>query len=207
MVSDFRDAYRKQIPVTLQERAKREGGYTIYLSGGGFRGWGYLLLYVDQQDENHYPKSQINGYAVVEIDSRARIWKRLLAKHILSFVFLTGDERTGPSSRVSSESTDGSYPSRYQRSSLLPGRRTRRDTFPRIVANVRAQDPLEVATLRFAAESVTDLQALLYNSIPRSSRNDSIMFPAAISNHDITAFANTLYVHGVGDRRVLIISS
>lgn len=41
MKSNFRDAYYKlDIPQQLVETAKSDGGFRLYLSGGGFRGWG-----------------------------------------------------------------------------------------------------------------------------------------------------------------------
>lgn len=197
MVSNFRDAYRKlQIPATLQERAKREGGYTIYLSGGGFRGWGYLLLYLDQQDENHHPISQINGYAVGKdrLESTEALEEVARKAH---FIFRVSDRRREqvPAVAFLVKALTEAIPHGIKEARFCQGGVREGILFRELLLNVRAQDPLEVATLRFAAESVTDLQALLHNSIPRSSQNDSIIFPAAISNHVITAFANTLYVH------------
>jgi len=62
MISNFKDAYHNlQIPEEMVEKAKKEGGYRIYLSGGGFRGWGYLLLYLNQTDGSYYPISIINA--------------------------------------------------------------------------------------------------------------------------------------------------
>lgn len=49
-----------QIPRDLQQDAEAEGGFTMYLSGGGFRGFGYLLL--DQHDIKPYPLPIINGF-------------------------------------------------------------------------------------------------------------------------------------------------
>ena len=48
------------IPKELQDEAKAEGGYTLYVSGGGFRGFGYLLL--DQHSIEPYPVPIINGF-------------------------------------------------------------------------------------------------------------------------------------------------
>jgi retrograde regulation protein 2 len=63
MTANFRDAYDKlEIPDQLVEAAKREGGFQLYLSGGGFGGWGYLLLYQSQTGNHQYPISIINGF-------------------------------------------------------------------------------------------------------------------------------------------------
>jgi retrograde regulation protein 2 len=40
MKNNFLDAYNKlELPKELINRAKNEGGFPLYLSGGGFRGW------------------------------------------------------------------------------------------------------------------------------------------------------------------------
>ncbi|CRK11946.1 hypothetical protein BN1708_002376, partial [Verticillium longisporum] len=65
MVANFREAFSGlEVPDDLIERARRDGGFRIYLSGGGFRGWGYLLLHLNQSHGHHYPISIINGYTV-----------------------------------------------------------------------------------------------------------------------------------------------
>ncbi|KAK5653383.1 hypothetical protein OQA88_8868 [Cercophora sp. LCS_1] len=66
MVTNFRDAYAKLgVPETLVLSAKAEGGFPLYLSRGGFRGWGYLLLlHISQMSDSQYPISIINGYTV-----------------------------------------------------------------------------------------------------------------------------------------------
>jgi len=49
------------IPEELQKMADREGGFSLYLSGGGFRGFGYLLL--AEHEIQPYPISIINGFS------------------------------------------------------------------------------------------------------------------------------------------------
>jgi retrograde regulation protein 2 len=64
MENQFIDVYHKlQVPSEMVEKAKRENGFHLYLSGGGFRGWGYLLLYMNQVQGHHYPISIINGFS------------------------------------------------------------------------------------------------------------------------------------------------
>ncbi|RVD82480.1 uncharacterized protein DFL_006906 [Arthrobotrys flagrans] len=45
----------------LSTKAENEGGYTLYLSGGGFRGFGYLLL--AEHEVQPYPVPIINGFS------------------------------------------------------------------------------------------------------------------------------------------------
>jgi retrograde regulation protein 2 len=65
MTANFKDAYKTlSVPESLVSEAKENGGFPLYLSGGGFRGWGYLLLYLSQTGETPHPISIINGYTV-----------------------------------------------------------------------------------------------------------------------------------------------
>src|ERR1700743_236716 len=59
MKAQFRQAYEDlDLPDSLRHHAKH-GGLTLYLSGGGFRGWGYLLM--AQHRVSPYPIPIING--------------------------------------------------------------------------------------------------------------------------------------------------
>ncbi|KAK4497899.1 hypothetical protein PRZ48_010554 [Zasmidium cellare] len=51
-----------KVPKDLEDAAKKAGGFTLYLSGGGFRGWGYVLM--SQHRVNPYPIPVINGFKV-----------------------------------------------------------------------------------------------------------------------------------------------
>ncbi|KAL2807977.1 Ppx/GppA phosphatase family-domain-containing protein [Aspergillus granulosus] len=197
MVSNFRDAYHKlQIPGNLQERAKHEGGFTIYLSGGGFRGWGYLLLYVDQLHEHHYPISLINGYAVGKdrFGSTEALEEVARTAHL---IFRVSDRRREqvPAVAFLVHALTKAIPYGIKEARFCQGGVREGILFRELLPSVRAQDPLEIATQRFATASVNDLQTLLHSSIPKSSRNSSMSFPTVISDHVINAFANTLYVH------------
>ena len=48
------------IPTELQQEAEEQGGFTLYLSGGGFRGWGYVLM--SRHQVQPYPIPVINGF-------------------------------------------------------------------------------------------------------------------------------------------------
>lgn len=62
MVSEFKDALvQLKMPESLRKKAD-DRGITLYLSGGGFRGWGYLLM--SSHRIRPYPIPIINGFAV-----------------------------------------------------------------------------------------------------------------------------------------------
>ncbi|RUP49482.1 Ppx/GppA phosphatase family-domain-containing protein [Jimgerdemannia flammicorona] len=60
-----------QIPARLQAQASIDGGYTLYLSGGGFRALGYMSMADTSLPQNHYqtyPIPIINGYSIPGAD-------------------------------------------------------------------------------------------------------------------------------------------
>ena len=63
MEKEFKLAYQNlQVPKLLEDNARDKGGFTLYLSGGGFRGWGNLLM--SQHQISPYPIPIINGFGV-----------------------------------------------------------------------------------------------------------------------------------------------
>ncbi|KFY81188.1 hypothetical protein V499_00014 [Pseudogymnoascus sp. VKM F-103] len=67
--TNFTNAYSQLgIPEEMIQKAIKEGGFPLYLSGGGFRGWGYLLLYMSQTHGRDYPISLINGFSAPKSD-------------------------------------------------------------------------------------------------------------------------------------------
>jgi retrograde regulation protein 2 len=67
MSAKYRDAYKTlAISQELETAAENDGGLTLYLSGGGFRGWGYLLL--SEHAIRPYPIPIINGFRVTSRD-------------------------------------------------------------------------------------------------------------------------------------------
>src|ERR1700761_6842315 len=66
MKAQFRQAYEDlDLPDALRQKADR-GGLNLYLSGGGFRGWGYLLM--AKHRVSPYPVPIINGFCVTKRD-------------------------------------------------------------------------------------------------------------------------------------------
>jgi retrograde regulation protein 2 len=66
MKAQFQQAYHDlDLPDSLRQKAQH-GGLNLYLSGGGFRGWGYLLM--SQHKVSPYPIPIINGFCVTKRD-------------------------------------------------------------------------------------------------------------------------------------------
>jgi retrograde regulation protein 2 len=61
VVSNLKDAVAKiQIPADFTDPAQNPGGLALHLSGGGFRGWGFVLM--SQHPVQPYPIPIINGF-------------------------------------------------------------------------------------------------------------------------------------------------
>ncbi|KAL4901464.1 hypothetical protein BDW74DRAFT_170173 [Aspergillus multicolor] len=210
MVSNFRDAYNNlQIPGPLSEKAKHDGGFTIYLSGGGFRGWGYLLLSVDQEHGHHYPISQINGYAVGKERFSSTEALEDVAREAHSIFRVSDRRRTQvPAVAFLVQALTKAIPHGIREARFCQGGVREGVLFRQLLPNIRALDPLETATARYATPSVTDLQTLLHSCIPDPSQSVNVdreismglRFPSAISTHVINAFANIMYVHTIMEK-------
>ncbi|KAL2039618.1 hypothetical protein N7G274_007477 [Stereocaulon virgatum] len=169
-----------RIPSTLLEAAKQSDGFNIYLSGGGFRGWGFLLMSNDKNQP--YPIPIINGYSVSSstffsklsepppdvashrISSRRQsqipaiqLLIRALAQsqmHVSTVTFAQGGVREG----------------------LLYGG---------LPLSVRAQSSFVAATLTYTPPSAAALLSLLRNATPE-----------CIDHELLASTVNLLYVHG-----------
>jgi retrograde regulation protein 2 len=207
MKTAFRDAYEQlEIPDHLVEAAKKEGGYQLYLSGGGFRGWGYLLLYQSQSNGQNYPISIINGFWANKSDfeDTEKLKKIARAAHK---IFRVSDRRRSQVPAVaflvnvlaeSLHDVGGIKEARFCQGGVREG-----VLFQELPKHIRGQDPLEVATEAFARPSARAMGALLLSAIP--GMGDELALnkhkvvskspPASITVHVVRALANVLFVH------------
>lgn len=204
MVKNFEHAYRMlRIPDSLVDQAKEEGGFPLYLSGGGFRGWGYLLLYISQSGEHPHPISIINGYTV----GRERFENTKAMEEVARTahtVFRVSDRRRKqvPAVAFLINVLAQAIPHGIRVAHFCQGGVREGLLFRELAPSIRAQDPLEIATQRFAPESVEAIYNLLMFSFPEASKNGQRKFPDAINSHVIRAFANILYVHTIMDKEL-----
>jgi len=198
MKDNFLDAYDKlQVPDELVARAIRDGGFDLFLSGGGFRGWGYLLLYLNQTHGHHYPISIINGFSVSKsqfedtkmLEEVARTSKR---------VFRVSDRRRSqvPAVAFLVNVLATAIPHGIKSVHFCQGGVREGILFQELVPSIRRQDPIEVATARYAPQSSEALYSLFSASIPNPSKG-SKKFPETISSHILRAFVNVMYVHAI----------
>jgi len=204
ILTNLRDAYAKlRVPEGLVANAKAEGGFPLYLSGGGFRGWGYLLLHISQVSEHPHPISIINGYTVGRerfADTKAMEEVARTARS----VFRVSDRRRKqvPAVALLINVLHEAIPYGIRAAHFCQGGVREGFLFRELEPGVRGQDPLEVATQLVAPASARAICSLLMYSFPEPSPSGARRFPDAISAHVIQAFANVLYVHAVMDKEL-----
>ncbi|EGX54355.1 hypothetical protein AOL_s00004g4 [Orbilia oligospora ATCC 24927] len=197
MIENFRSAYGNlQIPEILVERAQREGGFNIYLSGGGFRGWGYLLLYLNQTHGRHYPISIINGYTAGSDQFKDTQTLKSVA-HAAKNIFRVSDRRRAqvPAVAFLINVLAEAIPHGIKEAHFCQGGVREGYLFKQLPPSIRSQSPLEVATSTFAPCSHEQIQTLLKFAIPAPSRNQTRKFPEQFCEHVINSFVNVIYAH------------
>ncbi|KAJ6260632.1 Ubiquitin carboxyl-terminal hydrolase [Drechslerella dactyloides] len=180
------------IPKELEDSAARNGGYTLYLSGGGFRGFGYLLL--AGHEISPYPLPIINGFSAPR-ETFAR-----LAESI-------GLELTGPQHeeladrfRISNRRAEQVPAVAFLVRNLLQSLPTLKDVvfcqggvregclYYNLDVATRAQNPLVVATAVFAPPGASKLVRLIGDALPKST-------PEVFWIEVVPALANLLTYH------------
>lgn len=195
MANNFRTAFdRLKVPDSLVKKAREQGGFPLYLSGGGFRGWGYLLLYLHQTRGQNYPISIINGYTAPKEDFENTDALKKVAR-TADEIFRVSDRRRKqvPSVAFLVNVLAESLPHGIKEAHFCQGGVREGVLFRQMLPVVRQQDPLEVATARYAPSSAQAIAALMLAALPRPTGSRSV--PSTISVHVVQAFANALYVH------------
>lgn len=195
MSSNFRAALdRLEVPVSLVKKAQEQGGFPLYLSGGGFRGWGYLLLYLHQTRGQSYPISIINGYSAPKADFEDTEALEEVARTAHE-IFRVSDRRRKqvPAVAFLVNVLAESLPHGIKEAHFCQGGVREGLLFQQMVPDLRQQDPLEVATAHYASSSAPTLGALMLAALPPPTANRPV--PSSISVHMVQAFANALYVH------------
>ncbi|KAF7128568.1 hypothetical protein CNMCM5793_003356 [Aspergillus hiratsukae] len=195
MESNFRIAFEQlEIPDTLVKKARKEGGFPVYLSGGGFRGWGYLLLYLHQVRRHYYPISIINGFSAPKEDFEDTEVLKKVARTARD-IFRVSDRRREqvPSVAFLINVLAEAVPYGIKEAHFCQGGVREGILFRDIPPFVRQQDPLEVATTVFARPSAQMIAYLMFGAIPRPTEERT--FPASMRGTMIQAFANALFVH------------
>lgn len=191
MKQSFRQAYADlAMPASLQAKAK-SGGMTLYLSGGGFRGWGYLLM--SQHKIHPYPVPIINGFQV-----RSREFQNtesIQAVAIEQEVFRVSKRRASqvPAVAFLVNVLIDALPMideiRFCQGGVREG-----FLYDSLDRKTKAMDPLPAASATFASPSSPEIAELLFSALP--GENDlGRMVPASFTRPFIRALADMLFAH------------
>ncbi|KAF2012082.1 Ppx-GppA-domain-containing protein [Aaosphaeria arxii CBS 175.79] len=198
VVRDLKEAVgRIGIP---RELLDRPGGLPLYLSGGGFRGWGFVLM--SEHSIRPYPIPIINGMKVrTEEFQNTQDVRMAVQKEETPEIFRVSQRRASQVPAVAflidclaqalPSITDVYFCQGGVREGLL---------FAEFDPRVRAEDPLVTATRPHARESTQELVDLLSTALkgPPSSIVRSGSKTSSTSLFDVallTAFVQAMYVH------------
>lgn len=217
MKKNFLNAYRGlEMPDVLVEEAKKDGGFVLYLSGGGFRGWGYLLLYQAQAHRNTYPISIINGFVARKKDFTDVKRLKKVARDA-NRIFRVSDRRRAqvPAVAFLVSVLAEIIPHGIREAHFCQGGVREGVLFRTLKPEIRMRSPIEVATAPHAHPLAPKLAKLLDNSLPDDTRSfetlhasdldngwdevpsESLMrqVPLSFTKHILQAMANMLYYH------------
>jgi retrograde regulation protein 2 len=196
MIANFQNAYSAlEVPEALLRTAEVRGGFDLYLSGGGFRGWGYLLM--SQSKINPYPIPIINGFRVIRADFHDTIG-------VLNTLTASGTKIFRISKRRASQVPAVAFLVNVL-SEALPtinwiqfcqGGVREGFLYDKMSTETRGQDPLLVATAPYAPQSTNAILDLLTSALPdTSSPVLSRRIPSSFTQCLLLACVNTLFSH------------
>ncbi|KAM3413928.1 hypothetical protein BST61_g10599 [Cercospora zeina] len=200
--SAVRAAYETfQVPEELERAATAAGGFTLYLSGGGFRGWGYVLM--SQHRVQPYPIPVINGFRVsrnafLDIDQVKAAAADSLENTGEGDLFRISERRAGQVPAVAflvnvlAEALPQVKEVRFCQGGVREGH-----LFSSLPTNIKAELPLVVATRPFAkTDSSRILVEILESAFPPGSTSGATDDYKSIFIPDLLeAFANLIYCH------------
>lgn len=195
MKKKFLDAYHNlEIPQELIDSARLYGGFSLYLCGGGFRGWGYLLLYQNQVHGHHYPISIINGYKADKVHFESTEELKRIAR-TANNIFRVSDRRRAqvPAVAFLVSVVSEAIPFGIKEAQFCQGGVREGVLFQQLPQPVRRQHPLQVATERYARPASGDMADLFLSAIPPSTDSEPRSFPRSISADIVRSLANVFF--------------
>ncbi|KAL4820434.1 major facilitator superfamily domain-containing protein [Aspergillus spinulosporus] len=195
MKANFRRAYEElELPEDLIESSRKEGKFDLYLCGGGFRGWGYVLM--KQAEVSPYPIPIINGFRARREDfhNTAGVLREVSESED---IFGVSKRRASqiPAVAMLIDVLMDALPA-ITHIQFCQGGVREGFLFDKLPQEVRSQDPLLAATLQYAPPSADDIKEVLLSALPEhASPIESFHVPSTLSSHFIAALANILYAH------------
>ncbi|KAF2640217.1 Ppx-GppA-domain-containing protein [Massarina eburnea CBS 473.64] len=175
------------IPVEL---LKQEEGLSLYLSGGGFRGWGFVLM--SEHSIKPYPIPIINGFRVTrDVFHDTQTVQAAVKSDETPDIFRVSQRRASqvPAVAFLVECLEKVLPSITNVYFCQGGVREGMH-FVEMDPSQRKENPLITATKPYARESVAAIVELLHGAVQPLESGKSL-FNTAI----MTAFVQAMYVH------------
>ncbi|KAF2173546.1 hypothetical protein M409DRAFT_48508 [Zasmidium cellare ATCC 36951] len=189
-----------RIPADLESAAKKAGGFTLYLSGGGFRGWGYVLM--SQHRVSPYPIPVINGFKVGRKEFLSTDQVKAAAAASLSRdedeLFRISDRRAAQVPAVAllvnvlAEALPLVNEVRFCQGGVREGY-----LFSSLASHVKAELPLVVATRPVAMQKdPSPLVDLLEAAVPSGTTQGALDdYKSVFTRELLEAFANLIQYH------------
>lgn len=201
LTNELRDSLKQayttlQVPSELEREARDKGGFSLYLSGGGFRGWGYILM--SRHRVQPYPIPVINGFAARQFEATGMVLEAAAASlddNEEDGIFRVSERRATqvPAVALLISALEGALPPirdiRFCQGGVREG-----FLYRTLSADVRAQSPLLVATSPYgSADSAKQIVRLLRTSLPDLSQHKNVT--QVFDNAMLESFANLMYYH------------
>lgn len=195
----IKDAYQSlTVPAELEKLAAKEGGFALYLSGGGFRGWGFVLM--SQHAVKPYPIPVINGFKANREDFLDTMSVKAVVEDLDSeddAIFRVSQRRASQVPAVAflvsalSEALPQIKEVRFCQGGVREGY-----LFSSLPDTTRQQSPIAVATQPLAPTAAQHYFTLLDSAVPPSaskpSASDAKNPRKLLTAPMLTALANTI---------------
>jgi retrograde regulation protein 2 len=193
VLADLEAAVRDiQIPEHLLERSKSPEGLQLFLSGGGFRGWGFVLM--SEHSIQPYPIPIINGFRTTnDLFQDTQAVQAAVQKEDTPEIFRVSARRASQVPAVAflvtclSKALPSIMDVHFCQGGVREGM-----YFAEMDPAYRRDPPLVTATRPYAPQSTHELaRTLLKAIVPLPTASNANLF----SNSVIVAFTHAMYAH------------
>ncbi|KAL5430138.1 hypothetical protein PMIN06_010249 [Paraphaeosphaeria minitans] len=176
--------------IEIPEELFRPGkGLHLYLSGGGFRGWGFVLM--SQHSIRPYPVPIINGFKVKGYGFQdTQAVRAAVFNEDTPDIFRVSQRRASqvPAVAFLVDCLSKALPS-IQDVHFCQGGVREGMHFAEMEPMQRNEDPIVTATKSYARASAPEIVGLLWSALPKPS-------PCPLTTAVLEAFAQALHAHG-----------
>lgn len=192
MQVQFQDAYANlDLPADMQAKAK-SGTLILYLSGGGFRGWGYLLM--SQHKISPYPIPIINGFQVHKREFHSTETVQHVAAEQEIFRVSARRATQVPAVAFLVNVLMSALP-HIEEIRFCQGGVREGFLFDSLPREIRAQDPLPSASAKLGCPSAPAIADLLWAALPSNTNNLGRFMPPTFQKPVVRALADLLFAH------------